>query len=138
MAQEFFWNCPAGKALCARPSTGRLADRKHLVAVVKPVTQRSPTANLGIVMPKARLHLIRCSDDIEPEAMHRRRGRSLQLSVIDGGKPAIDAPREKLSQAMLDLFDLGILVSQTNYLAFVAAGLTALELHGWADPKQTH
>jgi hypothetical protein len=89
-------------------------------------------------MPKAHLHLIRCSDDIEPEAMHRRRGRSFQLSVIDGGKPAIDAPREKHSKAMLDLFDLGILVSQTNYLAFVAASLTALELHGWADPKQTN
>jgi hypothetical protein len=89
-------------------------------------------------MPKARLHLIRCSDDIEPEAMHRRRGRSFQLSVIDGGKPAIDAPREKLSEAMLDLFDLGILVSQTNYLAFVAASLTILGLHGWSDPKQTN
>ncbi|XSC44411.1 hypothetical protein ACF1BQ_043890 [Bradyrhizobium sp. RDT10] len=37
---------------------------------------------------------------------------------------------------MLDLFDLGILVSQANYLTFVAASLTAIELHGWADPKQ--
>ncbi|MEH2493927.1 hypothetical protein V1294_000406 [Bradyrhizobium sp. AZCC 1678] len=89
-------------------------------------------------MPKARLHLILCSDDIGPEARRRRSDRSFQLSVIDGGKPAIDAPREKLSEAMLDLFDLGILVSQTNYLAFVAAGLTVLELHGWADPKQTN
>lgn len=86
-------------------------------------------------MPKARLHLIHCSDDIEPEAMHRRRGRSFQLSVIDGGKRAIDAPREKLWETMLDL---GILVSQANYLTFVAASLTALELHGWADPKQTN
>jgi hypothetical protein len=129
---------PCGKGLYARPSTGRLAERKHLVAVVKPVTQRSSTANLGIDMPKARLHLIYCSDDIEPEAMHRRRGRSIQLSVIDGGKRAIDAPREKLWETMLDLFDLGILVSQTNYLTFVAASLTALELHGWADPKQTN
>ncbi len=89
-------------------------------------------------MPKARLHLIRCSDDIEPDAMHRRRGRSFQLSVIDGGKPAIDAPREKLWGATLDLFDLGILVSQANYLAFVAASLTVLDLHGWVDPKQTN
>lgn len=86
-------------------------------------------------MPKARLHLIYCSDDIEPEAMHRRRERSIQLSVIDGGKRAIDAPREKLWETMLDL---GILVSQANYLTFVAASLTVLELHGWADPKQTN
>ena len=88
-------------------------------------------------MTKARLHLICCSDDIEPEAMHRRRGRSFRLSVIDGGKRAIDAPREKLWETTLALFDLGILVSQANYLAFVAASLTALELHGWADSKQT-
>jgi hypothetical protein len=120
----------------ARPSTGRLAERKYLVAVVKPVTRRSPTADLGIDMTKAHLHLISCSDDIEPEAMRRRRGRSFQLSVIDGGKRAIDAPGEKFWETMLDLFDLGILVSQANYLAFVAASLTVIELHGWADPKR--
>jgi hypothetical protein len=34
---------------------------------------------------------------------------------------------------MLDLFDLGILVCRANYLAFAAASLTAIELHGWAD-----
>lgn len=89
-----------------------------------------------VEMSKARLHLICCSDDVEPEAMHRRRGRSFQLSVIDGGKRAIAAPGEKLWEATLDLFDLGILVSQVNYLAFVAASLTAIELQGWADPKQ--
>jgi hypothetical protein len=123
---------PCGKGLYARPSTGRLAKRKHLVAVVKPVTRRSPRA-VGIDMTKAHLHLISCSDDIEPEAMRRRRGRSFQLSVIDGGKRAIDAPREKLGETMLDLFDLGILVCRANYLAFAAASLTAIELHGWAD-----
>ena len=90
-----------------------------------------------IDMSKARLHLICCSGRIEPEAVHRRRGRSFQLSIIDGGKRATAAPGEKLWKATLDLFDLGILVSQVNYLAFVAASLTALELQGWADPKQT-
>jgi hypothetical protein len=135
MAQEFS-GIARGKGLYARPSTGRLAERKYLVAVVKPGTRRSPTADLGIDMTKAHLHLICCSDDIEPEAMRRRRGRSFQLSVIDGGKRAIDAPREKLWETMLDLFDLGILVSQANYLTFVAASLTVIELHGWADPKR--
>jgi hypothetical protein len=90
-----------------------------------------------VEMSKARLRLICCSDDVEPEAMHRRRGRSSQLSVIDGDKRAIAAPGEKLWKATLDLFDLGILVSQASYLAFVAASLTALELQGWVDPKQT-
>jgi hypothetical protein len=89
-----------------------------------------------IDMSKARLHLICCSGGVEPEAVHRRRGRSFQLSIIDGGKRATAAPGEKLWEATLDLFDLGILVSQVNYLAFVAASLTALELQGWADPKQ--
>jgi len=128
-----FLKLPCGKGRYARPSTGRLADRKHLVAVVKPVTQRSSTANLGIDMPKARLHLILCSDDIGPEARRRRHDRSFRLSVIDGGRRATAVPAGDPWQAWLELFDLGLLVSQTNYLVFVAAGLAALEHHGWAD-----
>jgi hypothetical protein len=89
-----------------------------------------------IDMSKVRLHLICCSGGIEPEVVHRRRGRSFQLSIIDGGKRATAAPGEKLWEATLNLFDLGILVAQVNYLAFVAASLTVLELQGWADPKQ--
>lgn len=89
-------------------------------------------------MPKARLHLICCSDDIGPEARRRRSDRSFRPSVIDGGKRAIAVPAGDPWQALLELFDLGLLVSQTNYLAFVAASLTALEHYGWADPKQTN
>src|SRR5436190_11226424 len=129
---------PCGKGRYARPSTGRLAERKYLVAVVKPVTRRSPIANLGIDMPKARLHLIVCSDDIGPEARRRRHDRSFRPSMIDGGKRAIDVPAGDPWQAWLELFDLGLLVSRTNYLAFVAASLTALELCSWTDPKQAN
>lgn len=43
-------------------------------------------------MPKARLHLIVCSDDIGPEARRRRSDRSYRPSVIDGGKRAIAVP----------------------------------------------
>jgi hypothetical protein len=81
-------------------------------------------------MPKARLHLIVCSDDIGPEARGRRHDRSFRPSVIDGGKRAIAVPAGDPWRALLELFDLGLLVSRTNYLAFVAASLTALELHG--------
>ncbi|UPJ50177.1 hypothetical protein IVB30_01715 [Bradyrhizobium sp. 200] len=90
-------------------------------------------------MSKARLHLIRCSGDIEPEARARRRERRVHLSIIDGGRAAIAAERQNPNpwEALLDLRDLAVLVSQVNYLAFVGAGLTALELHGWTDPKQT-
>jgi hypothetical protein len=87
-------------------------------------------------MPKARLHLIVCSDG--PEARDRRRERSFRPSVIDGGKRAIAGPAGDPLQAWLELFDLGVLVSRTNYLAFVAASLTALEHHAWAYPKPTN
>jgi hypothetical protein len=129
---QSFLELPCGQGLYARPSTGRLAERKHLVAVVKPVTQRSSTANLGIDMPKARLHLILCSDNVGPDARRRRSDRSFRPSVIDGGKRAIAVPAGDPWQAMLELFDLGLLVSRTNYLAFVTASLAALEHHGWA------
>jgi hypothetical protein len=131
--RQSFLELPCGKGFYAKPSTGRLVGRKHLVAVVKAVTQRSPTANLGIDMPKARLHLIRCSDDIGSEAKRRRSDGRFQPSVIDGGKRAIAVPAGDPWQALLELFDLGLLVSRTNYLAFVVAGLAALEHHGWAD-----
>ena len=91
-------------------------------------------------MPKARLHLIVCSGDIGTEARDRQRERSFQLSVIDGGRRAIVAqrgnPGENPWGGLLDLFDLAVVVSQANYQAFVAASLTALELHGWTDLKQ--
>jgi hypothetical protein len=84
-------------------------------------------------MPKAHLRLILCSDDIGPEARRRRNDRSFRPSVIDGGKRAIAVPAGNPWQGLLELFDLGLLVSQTNYLFFAAAGLAALEHHGWAD-----
>jgi hypothetical protein len=77
-------------------------------------------------MPKARLQLIVCSDG--PEARDRRRDRGFRPSVIDGGKRAIAMPAADPWQALLELFDLGLLVSRTNYLAFVAASLAAFEL----------
>jgi hypothetical protein len=89
-------------------------------------------------MPKARLHLIVCSDDIGPEARRRRSDRSYRPSVIDGGKRAIAVPAGDPWQAWPELFDLGLLVSRTNYLAFVAASLTALELCSWTDPKRAN
>jgi hypothetical protein len=89
-------------------------------------------------MPKARLRLILCSDDVGPEARHRRSDRSFRPSVIDGGKRAIAAPAGNPWDALHELFDLGLLVSQTSYLAFVAASLAALEHHGRALAKRAN
>ena len=84
-------------------------------------------------MSKAHLHLILCSDDIGPDARRRRSDRSFRPSVIDGGKQAVAVPAGNPWQGLLELFDLGLLVFQANYLAFVAASLAALEQHRWAD-----
>jgi len=89
-------------------------------------------------MPKAHLRLILCCDDIGPEAGRRSSDSSYRPSVIDGGKRAIAVPAADPWQAWLELFDLGLLVSRTNYLAFVAASLTALDHHAWAYPKPTN
>jgi hypothetical protein len=89
-------------------------------------------------MPKDRLRLILCSDDIRSEAKHRRSDGSFQLVAIDGGNCPGAVPAGDPWEALLELFDLGLLVSRTNYLAFVVAGLAALEHHGWADFKRTN
>ena len=87
-------------------------------------------------MSKARLHLILCSDDVEPDARRRRRGRGFQPSVIEGGRRTIGVPAANPWEALRELFGLGLLVTQVGYLAFVGAGLAALELHGWADANR--
>ena len=82
-------------------------------------------------MSKPSLQLIHCSNGIPPGAKRRHNGRGFRPVVIDGGiRPA---PGEHSWKTALELFDLGLLVSRANYLAFVVAGLAALEHHGWAD-----
>jgi hypothetical protein len=86
-------------------------------------------------MPKAHLHLIRCSDDIESET--NRRDRRFRPTIIDGGRRTSAVPVENPWESLLDLFDLGVLIAQANYLAFVAASLIALEHHARAAAEQT-
>jgi hypothetical protein len=90
------------------------------------------------MMSKPRLRLIHCSDDIEPQVRDRRRERSFQLSVIDGGRRAVAAERESPLEALFGLFDLAVLVAHANCAAFIAASLTTLDPHGWTDPEQTN
>jgi len=86
-------------------------------------------------MPKAHLHLIRCSDDIASETT--RRDRRFQPTLIDGGRRTNAVPVENPWEDLLDLFDLGILIAQASYLTFVAASLTALDYHARAAAERT-
>ena len=80
-------------------------------------------------MPKARLRLILCSDAVLPETRRDRRDRVFQPFVIEGGRRTADVPANDPWEAWRELFDLGLLVSQVSYLAFVGAGLAALAPH---------
>jgi hypothetical protein len=93
--------------------------------------------NPGIDMSKPRLQLIHCSNDIPPRAKHRQHGRSFRPVVIHGGARARSAPRESSLETVLKLINLGFLVHQLNYLAFLQASLAALESHNWTDPEKT-
>src|SRR3981081_1541019 len=93
--------------------------------------------NPGIDMSKPRLQLIHCSNDIPPRAKHRQHGRSFRPVVIHGGARARSAPRESSLETVLKLINLGFLVHQLNYLAFLQASLAALESHNWTDPEKS-
>ncbi|WGR94475.1 hypothetical protein MTX26_34385 [Bradyrhizobium sp. ISRA443] len=98
---------------------------------------RSPITNLGIDMSKTRLHLILCSDDIGPEAKHLGSDHRFQPSVIDGDGPTSSESADgSWGSALLALFDLGLLLSQATYLAFLEANLATLEPQGRADAEQ--
>ena len=125
-----FRNGPAGEAFM-RNLQPDMSPNENISSQLP--NRRPPIANLGIDMPKAHLRLILCSDDIGPEARRGRRDRSFRPSVIDGGTRAIAGPAGDPWEALLELFDLTLLVSLTNYLAFVTASVAALEHHGWAD-----
>jgi hypothetical protein len=87
-------------------------------------------------MSKPRLLLIHCSNSVRPRAKHRPHGRSFRPSVIHGGALARSAPRESSWEAAFELINLGLLVSHSNYLAFLQASITVLEACNRTDPKK--
>ena len=89
-------------------------------------------------MSKARLHLIRCSRDIAPQARDRRRECSFQLTVIDGGRRPVAVKQADPLKALLDMFEKALLVAEANYAAVLAASLTTLELYGRTDTTKTN
>ncbi|NOJ39734.1 hypothetical protein [Bradyrhizobium australiense] len=86
-------------------------------------------------MPKAHLHLILCSDDIESET--NPRDRRFQPTVIYGGRRTNLVQQENPWEDLLVLFDLGVLIAQASYLTFVTASLVALECQGWTAVERT-
>jgi hypothetical protein len=89
------------------------------------------------MMSKARLRLIRCSGDIEPQTRDRRRECSFSLTVVDGARRPVAAERADPWEALFDVFDRALLAAEANYAAILAASLTALELHGRTDTRKT-
>ncbi|MCC8983967.1 hypothetical protein [Bradyrhizobium acaciae] len=77
-------------------------------------------------MPDRRLHLILCSDAAGHEAMRQRRNRGFLPSVVDGGNQVASVPADNSWIDMLDVFDLGVVVCQASYLAWLGAGLMVL------------
>jgi hypothetical protein len=124
---------PCGKSITERPND---LTPCRPVAVVKPASLGITDRTQGIDMPKAHLHLIRCSDDIEPAA--NRRDRRFQPIVIDGGRRANVVPVENPWERLFDLFDLSVLMAQASYLTFVAASLVALDSYARAAAERTN
>jgi hypothetical protein len=46
-------------------------------------------------------------------------------------------PGESSWEAALKLIDLGFLISQVNYLAFLQASITVLDAYNWTNPEKT-
>jgi hypothetical protein len=88
-------------------------------------------------MSKPRLRLIHCADGIRSGAKHRQHGRSFRPLIIHGGSRARPVPRESSWEVALKLIDLGFLISQVNYLAFLQASITVLDAYNWTDPEKT-
>lgn len=129
---------------CEKGLTGDLSttDVLPIASVLAPFVESFCCAiadhrSWGINMSKARLRLIHCSDNAGSGTKDRGRDRSFRPLVLDGGRRADSAPKGNSWQAVLELFDLGLLVSQANYLAFLEASVAVFDAHGWAYAKQT-
>ena len=72
---------------------------------------------------------VHARNGVRPGAKHRQRGRSFRPLVIHGGARARSVPRESSWEAALELINLGFLISQGNYLAFLQASMTVLEAY---------
>ena len=83
---------------------------------------------------KPRLRLVYSSDGTQPGALGRRRSRGFESPLIQGER-ASSVLEESVWQAGVELVHLGLLASCRNYLTFVQASVTVLEL--CTDPEKT-
>jgi hypothetical protein len=88
-------------------------------------------------MSKSRLQLIHSSNEIRPGAKRGQKGRSFRPVVIQGGAPARSVPTKSSWEAALELINLGFLISQVNYLAFLQASVIVLETQNWTAPEKS-
>jgi hypothetical protein len=87
-----------------------------------------------IDMSKPRLRLVYSSNGTQLGALGRRRSRGFEPPVIQGGGASF-ALEESVWEAGVELVHLGLLASCRNYLTFVQASVTVLEL--CTDPEKT-
>ena len=85
-------------------------------------------------MSKPRLRLVYSSNGTQPGALGRGSSRGFEPLVIQGGRASF-VLEESVWEAGVDLVHLGLLASCRNYLTFVQASVTVLEL--CTDPEKT-
>ena len=99
----------------------------------------------GLVDHKSGDRYVKATPTIDPLLERRPTGskapaarpHSFRPLVIHGGARARSVPRESSWEAALDLINLGFLISQGNYLAFLQASIIVLEALKWTDPEKT-
>ena len=83
---------------------------------------------------RPRLRLVYSSNGTQPGALGRRRSRGFESLVVQEERASFPL-EESVWQAGIELLQLGLLASCRNYLTFVQASVTVLDL--CTDPEKT-
>jgi hypothetical protein len=87
-------------------------------------------------MPKPCLRLVHSSNGARLGMLYRPRDRSFRPLVIKGGARAKSGLAESSWEAALNLFNLGVLASCHNYVAFLQTSIAVLEASNRTDPER--
>ena len=79
--------------------------------------------NLESDMPKPQLLLIRCMNILRPKKMSKGHDNRFRPLIFDGRDRTTPDLRESSWMFAFQLIELGLLISNRNYTAFVQAGI---------------